>query len=216
MKNISLWFFINYESNICSLKKTHCWQLSFIPIIPFPLHPCRLLSSFSVSASVVVIWFIGFKIIGKFYLKLLSLTPTVSRGKIHRMCPDCPSPSSIDLSDPSVLEAATESLAKYNQESPLKLYSLVKVTRASSQVRLKCPLPPTVCLRTCSRFLNLEERIKALLLIRTQETFFTPYFSRRMHIQLRFDFWVILWDFHKTCGIYFYLIALKVIIEMDS
>lgn len=57
----------------------------------------------------------------------------VSRGKIHRMCPDCPSPSSIDLSDPNVREAATESLAKYNRESPLKLYSLVKVTRASSQ-----------------------------------------------------------------------------------
>ena len=51
------------------------------------------------------------------------------------MCPDCPSSRSgpTDLSDPSVQEAAAESLAKYNQESPLKLYSLVKVTRASSQ-----------------------------------------------------------------------------------
>lgn len=55
----------------------------------------------------------------------------VSQGKIQRMCPDCPSPT--DLSDPSVLEAAAESLAKYNKENPLKLYSLVKVTRASSQ-----------------------------------------------------------------------------------
>lgn len=110
----------------------------------------------------MVIWFIGFKIIGKFYLKLLSLTPTVSRRKIHRMCPDCPSSRSspIDLSDPSVLEAATESLAKYNKESPLKLYSLVKVTRASSQVRLKCPLPPIVCLRTCYRFLNWKGNIE--------------------------------------------------------
>lgn len=49
------------------------------------------------------------------------------------MCPDCPSPSPTDLSDPSVLEAVTESLAKYNDESNLKQYSLVKVTRASSQ-----------------------------------------------------------------------------------
>ncbi|KAF6384709.1 hypothetical protein mRhiFer1_005152 [Rhinolophus ferrumequinum] len=39
----------------------------------------------------------------------------VSRRKIH------------------ILEAATESLAKYNKESTLKLYSLFKVTRASSQ-----------------------------------------------------------------------------------
>ncbi|KAG8525006.1 Fetuin-B, partial [Galemys pyrenaicus] len=50
------------------------------------------------------------------------------------MCPDCPSPS--DLSNPKVLEAATESLAKFNRESPSKQYSVVKVTRASSQVRL--------------------------------------------------------------------------------
>lgn len=57
----------------------------------------------------------------------------VSRRKIHDMCPDCPSPVSIDLSDPRVLEAVTESLAKYNNESTLKQYSLVKVTRASSQ-----------------------------------------------------------------------------------
>lgn len=216
MKNILLWFFINYESNIRSSKKTHCWQLSFVPVMPSPIHLCRLLSSFSVSTSFAVLWFIGFKIIGKFYLKLLSLTPTVSRRKIHSMCPDCPSPSPTDLSDPKVLEAATESLAKFNKESTLKLYSLFKVTRASSQVRLKCPLPPTVCLRTCYGFLNWEENIKVLLLIRTQETFFTPYFFRLIHIQLHLDFWVILWDFHKTCGIYFYLIALKVIIEMDS
>uniref|UniRef100_A0A8C5KU05 Fetuin beta n=1 Tax=Jaculus jaculus TaxID=51337 RepID=A0A8C5KU05_JACJA len=57
----------------------------------------------------------------------------VSRRKIHRMCPDCPSPSPIDLSDPSVLEAATQSLEKYNSESPSKQYSLVKITRASNQ-----------------------------------------------------------------------------------
>lgn len=68
--------------------------------------------------------------------------------------PRLPQPQPTDLSDPSVLEAATESLAKYNKERPLKLYALVKVTRASSQVRLRCPLPPTVCLRTCYRFLN--------------------------------------------------------------
>ncbi|KAG8516582.1 Fetuin-B, partial [Galemys pyrenaicus] len=55
----------------------------------------------------------------------------VSRRRIHQMCPDCPSPS--DLSNPKVLEAATESLAKFNRESPSKQYSVVKVTRASSQ-----------------------------------------------------------------------------------
>ncbi|XP_005383328.1 PREDICTED: fetuin-B isoform X2 [Chinchilla lanigera] len=57
----------------------------------------------------------------------------VSRRKIHMMCPDCPSPSSTDLSDPRVLEAATESLAKYNSKSASKQYSLDKVTRASHQ-----------------------------------------------------------------------------------
>ncbi|XP_032946471.1 fetuin-B [Rhinolophus ferrumequinum] len=57
----------------------------------------------------------------------------VSRRKIRSRCPDCPSPSPTDLSDPKVLEAATESLAKYNKESTLKQYSLFKVTRASSQ-----------------------------------------------------------------------------------
>uniref|UniRef100_A0A8C9UNZ6 Fetuin B n=1 Tax=Spermophilus dauricus TaxID=99837 RepID=A0A8C9UNZ6_SPEDA len=57
----------------------------------------------------------------------------VSRRKIYNMCPDCPSPVPIDLSDPRVLEAATESLAKYNNESTSKQYSLVKVTRGSSQ-----------------------------------------------------------------------------------
>ncbi|XP_004675130.1 PREDICTED: fetuin-B-like isoform X1 [Condylura cristata] len=55
----------------------------------------------------------------------------VSRRRIQQLCPECPSP--IDVSDPKVLEAATESLAKYNRESTLKQYSLVKVTRASSQ-----------------------------------------------------------------------------------
>ncbi|EHB12510.1 Fetuin-B [Heterocephalus glaber] len=57
----------------------------------------------------------------------------VSRRGIHNMCPDCPSPSSTDLSDLRVLEAATESLAKYNSKSTLKQYSLDKVTRASTQ-----------------------------------------------------------------------------------
>ncbi|XP_023381196.1 fetuin-B isoform X3 [Pteropus vampyrus] len=55
----------------------------------------------------------------------------ISRRKVHRMCPDCPSPD--DLSDPRVLEAATESLAKYNNENTLKQYALFKVTKASSQ-----------------------------------------------------------------------------------
>ncbi|XP_077848165.1 fetuin-B isoform X3 [Macaca mulatta] len=57
----------------------------------------------------------------------------ISKPKIHRTCPDCPAPTSTDLSSDEVLEAATESLAKYNNESTSKQYSLFKVTRASSQ-----------------------------------------------------------------------------------
>uniref|UniRef100_A0A8D2B7D3 Fetuin B n=1 Tax=Sciurus vulgaris TaxID=55149 RepID=A0A8D2B7D3_SCIVU len=57
----------------------------------------------------------------------------VSRRKLNDMCPDCPNPILTDWSDPSILEAARESLAKYNNESTSKQYSLVKVTRASSQ-----------------------------------------------------------------------------------
>ncbi|XP_012662354.1 fetuin-B, partial [Otolemur garnettii] len=53
----------------------------------------------------------------------------VSREKI--MCPDCPFPISTESSN--VMEAVTESLAKYNNESTSKQYSLVKVTRASTQ-----------------------------------------------------------------------------------
>ncbi|XP_059543289.1 fetuin-B-like [Myotis daubentonii] len=55
----------------------------------------------------------------------------VSRRKVWRMCPDCPSPNS--LSDPNVLETATETLAKFNEDSKSGQYSLVKVTWASSQ-----------------------------------------------------------------------------------
>nr|XP_025725089.1 fetuin-B isoform X3 [Callorhinus ursinus] len=55
----------------------------------------------------------------------------ISQRKIHRMCPDCP--STTDLSDPKVLEAALESLAKYNSKSTSKQYSLVQVIQASSQ-----------------------------------------------------------------------------------
>ncbi|XP_051006726.1 fetuin-B [Acomys russatus] len=55
----------------------------------------------------------------------------VSRRQMQSICPDCPSPT--DLSNPRVLEAATESLAKFNNENPSKQYSLVKVTRATSQ-----------------------------------------------------------------------------------
>ncbi|XP_031790919.1 fetuin-B isoform X5 [Piliocolobus tephrosceles] len=57
----------------------------------------------------------------------------ISKRKIHRTCPDCPAPISTDLFSDQVLEAATESLAKYNNESTSKQYSLFKVTRASSQ-----------------------------------------------------------------------------------
>lgn len=48
-------------------------------------------------------------------------------------CPDCPSTSPYDLSNPRFMETATESLAKYNSESPSKQYSLVKITKTSSQ-----------------------------------------------------------------------------------
>ncbi|XP_049631699.1 fetuin-B-like [Suncus etruscus] len=57
----------------------------------------------------------------------------VSRRSVHMTCPDCPSPVPIDGSNPKVLEAATESLAKYNRESTSKKYSLVEVTQATSQ-----------------------------------------------------------------------------------
>ncbi|XP_036099546.1 fetuin-B-like [Molossus molossus] len=57
----------------------------------------------------------------------------VSRREIAFICPDCPiSPSVVDMSDPRVLEAVTESLAKFNNEST-KQYSLVKVSKTSSQ-----------------------------------------------------------------------------------
>ncbi|XP_031220513.1 fetuin-B isoform X4 [Mastomys coucha] len=55
----------------------------------------------------------------------------ISKRETHRMCPDCPSP--IDVSSPSVLEAATESLAKFNSKSPSKQYVLFKVTKARTQ-----------------------------------------------------------------------------------
>nr|KAF6477519.1 fetuin B [Molossus molossus] len=57
----------------------------------------------------------------------------ISRREIAFICPDCPiSPSVVDMSDPRVLEAVTESLAKFNNEST-KQYSLVKVSKTSSQ-----------------------------------------------------------------------------------
>ncbi|XP_038201795.1 fetuin-B isoform X2 [Arvicola amphibius] len=55
----------------------------------------------------------------------------VSRRQINTICPDCPGP--IGLSDPTVMEAATESLAKFNSENPSKQYSVVKVTRVTGQ-----------------------------------------------------------------------------------
>ncbi|KAF6118638.1 fetuin B [Phyllostomus discolor] len=55
----------------------------------------------------------------------------ISRRKISSMCPDCPVPS--ELSDPKVLEVVHESLAKFNNESVSKQYSLFKVTKASMQ-----------------------------------------------------------------------------------
>ncbi|XP_003476981.2 fetuin-B [Cavia porcellus] len=55
----------------------------------------------------------------------------VSRRKL--LCPDCPFPSTTDFSDDGILKAATETLAKYNNESASKQYSLDKVTRVSRQ-----------------------------------------------------------------------------------
>ncbi|CAO2631395.1 Fetub [Lemmus lemmus] len=55
----------------------------------------------------------------------------VSRRQINTRCPDCPGP--IGLSDPKVMEAAMESLAKFNSENPSKQYSVLKVTRATGQ-----------------------------------------------------------------------------------
>ncbi|XP_037380440.1 fetuin-B-like isoform X3 [Talpa occidentalis] len=60
----------------------------------------------------------------------------ISKRSILRTCPDCPvlgGSVSRDFSDPSVLETATESLAKYNSESTSKQYSLVKITMVSRQ-----------------------------------------------------------------------------------
>lgn len=73
------------------------------------------------------------------------LASTVSKKKIYMTCPDCPSSIPTDSSNRQVLEAATESLAKYNNENTSKQYSLFKVTRASSQVRLKLLKPVTQC-----------------------------------------------------------------------
>ncbi|XP_054980768.1 fetuin-B-like [Sorex araneus] len=63
----------------------------------------------------------------------------VSRRSIVRTCPDCPGPTPIDGSVPKVLEAATESLKKYNEASTSKQYSLIEVTRASSQLSMIGP-----------------------------------------------------------------------------
>ncbi|PNJ69314.1 FETUB isoform 3 [Pongo abelii] len=57
----------------------------------------------------------------------------ISKKKIYMTCPDCPSSIPTDSSSRQVLEAATDSLAKYNNENTFKQYSLFKVTRASSQ-----------------------------------------------------------------------------------
>lgn len=60
------------------------------------------------------------------------------------MCPDCPSTSPYDLSNPRYMETATESLAKYNSRSPSKQYSVVKITKTFSQVSLKHQLQQRV------------------------------------------------------------------------
>lgn len=85
-------------------------------------------------ASVTVVCFVAIdKIENRYFLKkLFSLISIVSRRKL--LCPDCPFPSTTDFSDDGILKAATETLAKYNNESASKQYSLDKVTRVSRQV----------------------------------------------------------------------------------
>ncbi|XP_005675217.2 PREDICTED: fetuin-B [Capra hircus] len=69
-----------------------------------------------------------------FYLPAYNCTlRPVSRSAIIMMCPDCPSTSPYDLSNPRYMETATESLAKYNSRSPSKQYSVVKITKTFSQ-----------------------------------------------------------------------------------
>uniref|UniRef100_H0VIN5 Fetuin B n=1 Tax=Cavia porcellus TaxID=10141 RepID=H0VIN5_CAVPO len=81
----------------------------------------------------VIVCFVAIdKIENRYFLKkLFSLISIVSRRKL--LCPDCPFPSTTDFSDDGILKAATETLAKYNNESASKQYSLDKVTRVSRQ-----------------------------------------------------------------------------------
>ncbi|KAM9695994.1 fetuin-B [Dama dama] len=69
-----------------------------------------------------------------FYLPAYNCTlRPVSRRVVSMTCPDCPSTSPYDLSNPRYMETATESLAKHNSRSPSKQYSLVKITKTLSQ-----------------------------------------------------------------------------------
>lgn len=155
----------------------------------------------------MIIWFIGLKIIKELIFKLLSLASTVSRSKIQNMCPDCPIPA--NFSDPKVLETATETLARFNSDSELGQYSLVKVTKASSQVRWKCPVTPTMSHDCCYWFLNWKENIKAFLLVIIQSLLSALVDLK--HIQsIMFQFLSYSMKFpHKSYGIWFYLIAFK-------
>lgn len=57
----------------------------------------------------------------------------VPRRYIWSVCPDCPVDD--DPTEPKYLEAAVQSLAKFNEESEQALYfSVLNVTRASMQV----------------------------------------------------------------------------------
>lgn len=159
----------------------------------------------------MVIWFIGLKISKGFTFELLFLASTVSRRKIVHTCPDCPGP--IKLSDASVLEAALESLAKYNSESTSKRYSLVQVIKASFQVRLKCPVISTTCLKTAAINSLAERRVSGHSFWLLLKGLFFHYL---MHIQSCFGFWVVPWNFHLSDVTPFYFIGPKVRREMDS
>ncbi|XP_001373317.3 fetuin-B [Monodelphis domestica] len=58
----------------------------------------------------------------------------ISKRNVHMMCPDCPFPVQANYSDPSVFQAVSESLAKYNKEVAVgKKLCFFQVTRASTQ-----------------------------------------------------------------------------------
>uniref|UniRef100_A0A2R9C389 Fetuin B n=1 Tax=Pan paniscus TaxID=9597 RepID=A0A2R9C389_PANPA len=101
------------------------------------LNPSALLSRGCSDSDVLAVAGFALRDINKdrkdgYVLRLNRVNDAQEYRQIYMMCPDCPSSIPTDSSNRQVLEAATESLAKYN-ENTSKQYSLFKVTRASSQ-----------------------------------------------------------------------------------